>query len=50
MNMWNFGFLIFGVYIGQEYGNQIPNVKTQVNKYYEEFQKSELYKNLTKKK
>ena len=50
MSMWNFGFLIFGIYVGQEYGNQIPNVKIQVNKYYEALQKSDLYKNLIKKK
>lgn len=49
MNMWNVGFLVFGIYLGQEYGNHIPNVKIQMNKYFDEFQKSDFYKNLIKK-
>lgn len=50
MSMWNIGYLIVGVYIGQEYGKQIPNVKKEATKYFIEFQKSDLYKHLTKKK
>lgn len=49
MNMWNFGFLVFGIYLGQEYNQQLPNVKQHFNKYFDEFQKSDFYKNLIKK-
>jgi len=49
MNIWNVGYLILGIYIGQEYGQQIPSVKIQSAKYYEEIQKYDVYKNLVKK-
>jgi len=48
--MLNFSFLILGIYLLQEYGNKITNIKIYINKYYDEFQKTELYKNLVKKK
>ena len=49
MSLWNIGYLIVGVYVGQEYGKQLPNVKIEATKLFDEFQKSDLYKNLTKK-
>lgn len=35
---------VSGVYIGQEYGNLIPNVKNKSIKKYEEFINSDFYK------
>ena len=44
-------FLV-GVYVGQEFGQQIPSVKDKTIEVYKEFQKSEFYKNyiINKKK
>ena len=39
---------LFGVYIGQEYGKNIPNVKDKTSEILDEIKKSELYKKLTK--
>ena len=43
MSLWNIGYIILGVYICQEYGQQLPSVKIQVDKLYTEFQKSVLF-------
>jgi len=37
-------FLV-GVYVGQEFGQQIPNVKDKTIEIYKEFQKTEFYTN-----
>ena len=36
---------IFGVYIGQEFGTYIPNVKNKSIELFNDFKKTELYKN-----
>ena len=36
---------LFGVYIGQEFGPQIPNVKEKTIEIYSEFKKTEFYNN-----
>ena len=36
---------IIGVYIGQEFGQQIPNVKEKSIEIFSEFQKTEFYNN-----
>ena len=41
--------LILGIYIGQEYGKDLPLVKDKFSEYFKEIEKSELYKNLIKK-
>jgi len=38
---------ILGVYIGQEYGNVIPNVKIKGNEMFEEFTHTNFYKKLS---
>ena len=35
---------IFGVYVGQEYGNLIPNVKNKTCEVFENFKTTDLYK------
>lgn len=42
--------LLIGIYIGQEHGNKIPNVKIKAIEYYNIFKQTELYKNLEIKK
>lgn len=37
---------VSGVYIGQEYGKFVPNVKTETLKKYEEFINSDFYKKI----
>jgi hypothetical protein len=37
-------FLV-GVYVGQEFGQQIPNVKDKTIEIYKEFQKTEFFNN-----
>jgi len=37
---------IFGVYVGQEYGNLIPNVKSKTYEVFENFKTTELYKKI----
>lgn len=39
---------IFGVYIGQEYGNLIPNVKIKTYEVFENFKTTELYKKINR--
>lgn len=36
----------FGVYIGQEYGTTIPNIKMRTYEMFDQFSKSELYKKI----
>ena len=36
-----------GVYIGQEYGSTIPNVKVYTNNLYEQLKKTEFYKQVS---
>jgi len=43
------GAFFLGVYVGQEYGKQIPNVKNTSLELYGEFQKTELYQSLDEK-
>ena len=43
-----FSFLL-GVYIGQEFGSNIPSFKDTTKKLYSEFEKTEFYKNYLKK-
>lgn len=43
------GAFLLGVYVGQEYGKQIPNVKDKTIELYSEFQQTELYKSLNEK-
>jgi hypothetical protein len=38
---------IAGVYIGQEYGNTIPNVKIKSYELYESFKRTEFYKKIS---
>lgn len=38
---------LLGVYVGQEYSDTIPNVKTKVYEVLEEFKKTELYKKMS---
>ena len=38
---------IAGVYVGQEYGKLIPNVKAKTLEYITEFKKSDIYKKMT---
>lgn len=38
--------LLTGIYIGQEYGNNIPNVKEYTIKTYNDFTKTEFYKKI----
>jgi hypothetical protein len=42
------GTFLFGVYIGQEYGNILPNVKHKTMDAFEHFKKTELYKDIYK--
>jgi hypothetical protein len=44
------GVFLLGVYVGQEYGRTIPNVRDKTVELYSEFQKTEFYQKLTKKK
>lgn len=37
---------IFGVYVGQEYGNVIPNVKLKSEEFYDKFTETEFYKKI----
>lgn len=37
---------LFGIYIGQEYGKYIPNVKNKTVEYFTEFKKTEFYKKI----
>lgn len=41
---------LFGVYIGQEFGNNIPNVKNKTLEMLKEFEKTEFYSNYIKNK
>ena len=41
---------LFGVYIGQEFGNNIPNVKNKTIEVFKEFEKTEFYSNYIKNK
>ena len=40
------GVFIIGVYVGQEYGKQIPSVKEKTTEYYAQFKTTQLYKTL----
>jgi hypothetical protein len=40
---------LFGVYIGQEFGNNIPNVKNKTIEILKEFEKTEFYSNYIKR-
>ena len=44
------GTFILGVYVGQEYSSQIPNVKYKSLELLTEFKNSEFFSLLTKKK
>ena len=37
---------LFGIYIGQEYGNLIPNVKSKTYEAYNNFKTTDLYKKI----
>ena len=37
---------IFGIFIGQEYGNKIPNIKSSTIEIIKEIKKSEIYKTI----
>lgn len=37
---------LLGIYVGQEYGKFIPNVKNKTVEYISEFKKTELYKKM----
>lgn len=37
---------VLGVYVGQEYGNIIPNVKNKTYELLEDFKKTEFYKDV----
>lgn len=37
---------LFGIYVGQEYGKYIPNVKNKTMEYVNEIKKSEFYKKI----
>lgn len=37
---------LFGIYVGQEYGKYIPNVKNKTMKYIVEIKSSDFYKKL----
>lgn len=37
---------LFGIYVGQEYGKYIPNVKNKAMEYFKELKKTELYMKL----
>ena len=43
------GAFLLGVYVGQEYGKQIPDVKDKTMELYSEFKRTELYKSLEEK-
>lgn len=38
---------ILGVYVGQEYGNVIPNVKSKGSEMFDEFSQTNFYKKLS---
>lgn len=42
------GAFVVGVYVGQEYGNQIPSVKTKAVEMVTLFKESDLYKAIEK--
>ena len=44
--LYTFFVLMFGIYLGQEYNEQLPNVKKHAIKCYDEFKQTELYKNV----
>jgi len=44
------GVFLLGVYVGQEYGKTIPNVREKTIELYKDFQQTEIYQKLTKKK
>ena len=47
----NLFYFILGLYVGQEFGTNIPNVKNKTCEIYKEFQKTEFYnKNFTNNK
>lgn len=50
MNVTNMGYLLFGIFIGQEYGKHLPNVNNIFFKLLEEIKKHEIYKNYSQKK
>jgi hypothetical protein len=37
---------VLGVYVGQEYGDVIPNVKSKTEEFYDKFTETEFYKKL----
>lgn len=37
---------MLGVYVGQEYGSVIPNVKSKSEEFYDKFTETEFYKKL----
>ena len=41
-----FVFLV-GVYVGQEYGDNIPNIKRYTNNILEKFKDTDIYKNIS---
>jgi len=41
---------LLGVYVGQEFGNNIPNVKNKTFELLQEFEKTDFYKNYIKNK
>ncbi len=41
---------LLGVYVGQEFGNNIPNVKNKTIELLHEFEKTDFYKNYIKNK